>query len=480
MCIRDRYMGIVDFENRQQPMRSHPPTTSPYAPYDEKMNKEVMSGAWAEYRFVKGPNIMERVRPWGEGVKTHKGKGVWHYYKSTTTGPRPECEGIDDGGQKFAGVNFATQDYLSLGGNQRIKDECIKTVREYGVHSGGSPAAMGRSKYYHALCNEISDFLGTKSTILYATGWLAGYGGISALVRPYDYIIMDKLAHNCLQEGSFIATQNVFMVRHLDNRAIEEKLKEIREKDQENGIMVVTEGLFSMDSDTPNLGELQKICKKYNAILFLDMAHDFGVMGENGRGAWENMGLEDKSNVIFMGAGSKVMCTNFGFVSCIDENVIEYIKLFSTALMFTNAVSPVQATSALTSLKIVRSPEGRQLRKKVIDNSTYVREKLNQHGIQTLGSPSPIVPVMIGDEKIIRVLARFLLDHGILANPMEFPAVPYGTARFRLQVQAGHTKQHLDFFVDAIVKGLAEAKRVVAKIMAEPAPEAVPEQRPRL
>eukprot|EP01017_Pseudomicrothorax_dubius_P027902 TRINITY_DN3270_c0_g1_i1.p1 TRINITY_DN3270_c0_g1~~TRINITY_DN3270_c0_g1_i1.p1 ORF type:complete len:461 (-),score=105.90 TRINITY_DN3270_c0_g1_i1:82-1464(-) len=454
-------------------------TTSPYAPYEEKMTKDVMTGAWIEYRFVKGANIFDRVRPWGQGVLDHKDKGVWHYYKSTTTGPRPECEGMDDGGRRFGGVNFATQDYLSFGGHPLIKEECIKTIEEYGVHSGGSPAAMGRSKYYQTLCNEISEFLGTKSTILFATGWLAGYGIISALVRPYDYIVMDKLAHNCLQEGALIATRNLFVARHLDNKNFEEKLKEIREKDTENGILVVTEGLFSMDSDTPNLAELQKICKQYNATLLIDMAHDFGVMGKNGRGAWEDQGLEDKSNVIFMGAGSKTLCTNLGFVSCADENVIEYVKCFSTALMFTNAVSPVQATSALTALRLLRGEEGHQARRNVIQNATYLRERLNSFGIKTLGSPSGLVPVMIGDEKVIRILARILLDKGILANPMEFPAVPYGTARFRLQIQAGHTKAHLDHFVDTIVRGLADAKTILAKILEKgeattPAPEAIP------
>jgi glycine C-acetyltransferase len=258
------------------------------------------------------------------------------------------------------------------------------------------------------------------------------------------------------------------MVKHLDNKAVEEKLKEIREKDQENGILYITEGLFSMDSDTPNLGELQQICKKYNATLFLDMAHDFGVMGEEGKGAWENFKIEDKSNVIFMGAGSKTLCSNLGFVSCVQEEIIEYIKVFSTAIMFTNAVSPVQATSALTSLKIIRSPEGKQLRKRVLENATYLREKLNAVGIKTLGSPSPVVPVMIGDEKLIKVLARLMLDNGVLTNPMEFPAVPFGTARFRLQLQATHTKAHLDHFVEVIVRCLERSKQILKVIMDRP------------
>lgn len=132
-------------------------------------------------------------------------------------------------------------------------------------------------------------------------------------------------------------------------------LKEVREKDPNNAILVVTEGLFSMDSDSPDLKAYQQICKQHNAYLLIDCAHDFGHIGENGRGFWEVQGLTDLSNVLLLGTGSKCLSTNIGFVGCNDTRVIEYLKYYSTAYMFTNAINPVQAATSLANLRILRS-----------------------------------------------------------------------------------------------------------------------------
>ncbi len=187
---------------------------------------------------------------------------------------------------------------------------------------------------------------------------------------------MDTLCHNCLQEGANAATGNIYKFPHLNHDKMVEYLQKIRAKDTENGILVVTEGLFSMDSDSPDLNAMQKVCKKYNAFLLIDSAHDFGNMGEKGKGVWELQGLEDKSNCIFIGTGSKCLSTNIGFVGCDYSNVLEYFKYFSTAYMFTNAINPVQAATSLSNLRIIRSELGAQKRKQVLENYDYLRAKL--------------------------------------------------------------------------------------------------------
>jgi glycine C-acetyltransferase len=131
-----------------------------------------------------------------------------------------------------------------------------------------------------------------------------------------------------------------------------------------------------MDSDTADLVLIQQICKKYKAFLLIDCAHDFGSMGENGRGTWELQGLKDKSNVILLGTGSKTLSTNIGFIGCDDPNVIEYLKIYSTAYMFTNAINPIQTATSLANLRILNSELGKQLRKKVIENYKYLRTNL--------------------------------------------------------------------------------------------------------
>lgn len=132
----------------------------------------------------------------------------------------------------------------------------------------------------------MADFWGVKSILIYSAGWLAGFGVIKGLVKEDDYVIMDQLSHNCLQEGAYAATKNVVKFPHLNHAAMVEALIKTRETNPDNAILVVTEGLFSMDSDTPDLVETQKICKKYNAFLLIDCAHDFGCMGDGGKGCW--------------------------------------------------------------------------------------------------------------------------------------------------------------------------------------------------
>ena len=158
--------------------------------------------------------------------------------------------------------------------------------------------------------------------LIFPTGWMSGFAAIESLIRPWDYVIMDHVSHNCLQEGAIAATKNLFKFEHLNQNEMERILRETRQKDSRNAILVVTEGLFSMDADSPDLIYYQQVTKKYDAYLLIDCAHDFGHLGPNGKGAWEAQGLSDFSNVIMCGTGSKCLSTNIGFVGCRDLKII--------------------------------------------------------------------------------------------------------------------------------------------------------------
>jgi len=407
--------------------------------------------SWVNYFRVQGKDMFKRTHIMKEPVDKQKQSQLWLYFKSTMTAPKNECKGHDLYGNVFEGPSFASQDYLGLSSDPGLIEEVTRVTKEYGVHSGGSPLAFGSSKYYNQLQKELADFWGyPKSTniILYPTGWMSGFGVIKGLVRDYDHIVMDKLAHNCLQEGARASTENIHYTKHLDVKEMEDEIRTIRTNEPDVGIFVITESLFSMDSDSPNLVEIQKVCKKYDAFLLIDCAHDTGVIGEKGLGFMEVQGLKDRSNVILLGAGSKVLCTNVGWVGCHDEDVIEYLRYFSSPYMFSNAISPIQAAGALYNLRLVRSPTGLALRKKVMDNILYLRKKLNSLGYKVTGNPSPIVPLLVGGEIKCRLVARIMLNRGVIVNGIEFPVVPKGGARLRLQVMASHTKENLDKLID--------------------------------
>jgi len=414
---------------------------------------------------TKGIDLFGRTHPINQSIDIQKKYQLWLYFKTAMTTPSATTKGHDIYGNVFEGPNFATQDYLGLASNQSTKEVALQVTKEFGIHSGGAALAFGTHPYYLDFQREISDFWGVKSSIIYSTGWMAGYGVIKGLVKPWDHIIMDRLAHNCLQEGAKAATKNVHITEHLSEQAMINKLKEIRETDKENAILVVTESLFSMDSDTPDLALLQREAKKYQAFLLIDMAHDLGGVGKKGLGALENQNITDLSNVIVMGSGSKTLSSNIGFVGCNDEKVIEYLRYFSPPYMFSNVVAPPQCAVALHNLRIVRSEEGEKLREKVMNNAIYLRKELTSRGYEVIGNPSPIVILLTGDELVSRVVSRLMLNCGVVVNGIEFPIVPKGKARLRLQLQAIHTQEHLDIFVSRFDECYKQGKTIVKNFL---------------
>jgi len=231
------------------------------------------------------------------------------------------------------GVNFASQDYLSLSAHSGIKATAKEVIERCGVHSAGSPALVGNTSYSVKLERKIAEFLRMEEVVLYPTGWAAGFGIIKGLVRSADHVVMDMLSHSCLQEGASAATNNIYQFRHLDNDYCRNILTKIRAKDKENGILVVTEGLFSMDSDTPDLVGLQQLCHEFNATLVVDVAHDLGCLGEDGRGHIGMQNMLGKIDIV-MGSFSKTFASNGGFVASKSRAVKEYLGFYSPSCTF--------------------------------------------------------------------------------------------------------------------------------------------------
>jgi glycine C-acetyltransferase len=428
----------------------------------ESMNEVValdpLTGSLREYRDPHGPDLFKRVEEFYTWQNLRRRYGYWPYSKSTDEAPQAICAAKDDAGRGFRGVNFASQDYLSLASHPAIKEAAKDAIDDYGVHSAGSAAFLGNTKYSLALQRTISEFLQLEHTVLYPTGWAAGYGVIRGLIRPDDHVVIDGLAHNCLQDGAIAATRNVYLHGHLNLQSARRHLKRIRARDTANGILVVTEGLFSMDSDTPDIGAMRDLCREYNATLMVDIAHDFGNIGEDGRG---HIGLQQMTGKvdIVMGSFSKTFASNGGFVSCNSPAVREYLRYFGSSGTFSNALSPIQSAIVLKAFEIVRSEEGRTLRADLMKNVLYLRDQLKAAGLEVVGDPSAIVSVKVGDEGLARLVSQRLPRLGAIANLVEFPAVAKGSARFRLQVMAGHSKENIDRLLGALQGAIQAAQQ---------------------
>lgn len=417
-----------------------------------------LTGTTRDFRDPAGPELLGRTAAFEAWRAARAEHGYWPYSRALHAAPGNETTITDATGQPAQGVNFASQDYLSLATSETLKRAAIEAITRFGVHSAGSSAVLGNTAESLALEAELGVFLQMPHVTLYPTGWAAGYGITKGLVRPNDYVVLDALAHNCLMEGANAATRNVSLFRHLDHGHLRQLLMRIRARDTHNAILVITEGLFSMDADVPDLAATQAICREHGATLVVDVAHDLGALGPGGTGSLGAQGLLGQVDLV-MGSFSKTFGSNGGFVASRESAVKQFLKVYSPSNTFSNALSPAQAAAVRAALGVVQSEEGERLRQRLMDNILSLRHELHAQGLTVMGEPSPIVPVLLGSEALARRAAKLLPDHGVLANQVEFPAVSEGRARFRLQVMAGHLTEQSRLAARGVAAAVAQAQQ---------------------
>ncbi len=412
--------------------------------------------AYDFYRPV-GRNLMKRTEEFYGWVEARRRTETWQYSRVLEAAPGNTATITNDLGKRTRGVNFNSQDYLSFNAHPAIREAAMRAMHDYGPHSAGSPMVLGNTKISDELERTLGELLQLEHLTLFSTGWAAGFGSVAGLVRQEDHIVIDRLAHACLQQGARAATKNVIRYEHLNVEAVRQHLREIRGRDTRNGILVITDGLFSVDADWPDLVTLQAICHEYDATLLVDVAHDLGAMGPGGTGVLGMQKLLGKVDLV-MGAFSKSFASNGGFLASNSPAVKQYVKMFGGSHMFSNALSPVQTAVVLKATQIIRSPEGEALRAKLFEAIHALRDELTRRGLTCMGSPSPIVPLLIGNEKLARISNRLLFDRGVLAFMVEFPVTPTGSSRFRLQVQASHTPEEAREAARIIDESIAESR----------------------
>jgi 7-keto-8-aminopelargonate synthetase-like enzyme len=413
-------------------------------------------GSVAQFARPRGPDLLTRNEPILAWVEQRLAAGVFPYARALMESPAARTTLRDGAGREATGVNFASQDYLSLSRHPAVTEAATRAAHDFGVHSAGSGMLSGNTRMSLRLQEELGDLLQAPEVMLFPTGWAAAFGTIIGLVRPYDHVVMDNLAHASLQQGAASATPQVHRHAHLDVAAAREIVSGIRAEDARCGILVVTEGLFSMDSDVGRILELQEMCRELSATLLVDVAHDLGASGPGGTGEVGAQGALGQVDLV-MGAFSKTFASNGGFLALHSPAARVAISGYGGSWTFSNALSPLQTAVVSEALRIVRSDEGEALRVRLLERITRLRALLADGGISCLGQPSAIVPVPLGSEVVARLASALLAERGVLANLAEFPAVASGTARFRMQVMADHSEADIDEAARAVVDAISEA-----------------------
>ena len=439
---------------------TEPEAENPYLWTRRAKSVGALDGSTRDFLTTPARNPMQRAEAfwrWNEQRIKHV---AFPFGKALASKPAATASLRYLDGRVYSGINFSSQEYLSLASHPRVQQAAIEAIARLGVHSAGSTALAGNVVDGDALEREIADWLHMPHVALFPTGWAAGYGVCRGLMRPNDHIEHDVLAHNCLQEGANAATKNVHLYRHLDVSHAHKQLQRIRAKDDINGILLVTEGIFSMDADSPDIAALQTLAHEYGALLVVDVAHDLGCSGPDGTGQIGVQGMLGKVDLV-MGAFSKSFASNGGFVATQSRAVKEYLRYYAPSNTFSNALSPPQIAIIRECIAIIRSREGQVRRDALFTSINALRSELQRHGLTVMGQASPIVPVLLGRDDVARVTSKLLTERGVLTNLVEYPAVSNNSARLRMQVMTDHTPAQCASAAAIIADAWAEAQQLI-------------------
>lgn len=361
-------------------------------------------------------------------------------------------------------VMLGSNNYMGLTGDERVIAGAREALDKYGTALTGSRLLNGTIDIHTQLESEIADWMGTGDSIVFTTGYQANLGALSALLQPGDTVICDAGDHASLLDGIALSGAKVRPFRHGRLDKLESMLD--RSQTDGGGVLVVVDGVYSMEGDIGDLPVIANLTKKYGARLMVDEAHAVGVLGERGAGSCELLDIEDKVD-LRMGTFSKSLASCGGFIAG-DADIIDFLRLHARSFLFTASAVPAAIGSALAAVRIAKTEEGRQLMARVLENAEYLWTSLNQADIRVVDPGmeladkygikpfTPIVPIVVGEDWEAALVWKELYDAGVYANVAMYPAVPRGGALLRTSVMATHERQHLDQAIEAIVK-VAEA-----------------------
>ena len=356
---------------------------------------------------------------------------------------------------------FGTNNYLGLTHHPDVI-EASKEASQYGTGSTGSRLTTGASFEAEELENNLSEFKGTESSLIFNTGYMTNLGVIYALAQENDIIFSDQLNHASIIDGTKISKAEVRIYNHKDTDDLENKIKEEKEKDIYSNFFIVSDGVFSMDGDIAPLPELVEIANKYDCCLIIDDAHATGVIGKTGKGTVEY--FKDKTGNdlspfvdLQIGTLSKALASEGGFV-CGKQVYIEYLINKSRPFIFSTALSPSTMASANAALNLLKENSTEYL-KNLNENTKLMRKLLNDAGLNIIDGETPIIPIIVGPADLSNRLSDELKKEGILVSAIRPPSVPKDMSRLRLTIMATHTKEEIEFTASTIIKIWNEMKK---------------------
>ncbi len=367
-----------------------------------------------------------------------KEKGIYPYFHELTSGQDTQVvmEGQDT-------VMIGSNNYLGFTSHPEVIKAGVEALEKYGTGCSGSRFLNGTLDIHHKLEEELAEFLHKEAVVTFSTGFQSNLGIISAIVGRNDVVLCDRENHASIYDACRLSFGQMLRYKHSDMEDLERILQGI---DESKGILIVTDGVFSMSGEICKLPEIVKLARKYGARIMVDDAHGLGVLGAHGRGTAEHFGLEDEVD-IYMGTFSKSLASLGGYMAT-TKKVAEYVKHSSRPYIFSASITPASVACARKALEILKREPERV--KALNDISAYMREGLKANNIDIIESTTPIIPIYTYDDEKTFVACKMLLERGVYVNPVVSPATPVGQSLLRTSYTATHTKEQIDYAIKQI------------------------------
>jgi 8-amino-7-oxononanoate synthase len=367
--------------------------------------------------------------------------GLYMYFE--VFGEREGCEAGEARLGKRRVLMFGSNDYLDLITHPKVKEAAAQAIRKYGSGCSGSRLLNGTLDLHIKLETELAAFTHKEAAVIFGTGFQANYATLSALTEKGDVMVCDHNLHASLVEGALRSPARTLRFRHNDLDHLERCLQNCSPDEK---ILLVSEGVFSMEGDIADLPGILRLAKPYGARVYVDEAHGIGVLGQTGAGAAEHLGVLDEIDIV-MGTFSKSLASVGGFIAA-DRAVIDYLKHTSRPFVFSASLPAASVAAVAAALQIMKKEPER--RHRLLRIANFLREELRARGFRVLPGETAIVPVVIQEEVDLCRLCRALLEDGIYINPVLRPAAAQNL--LRISCTAAHTEKHVERLVTALVR----------------------------
>jgi 8-amino-7-oxononanoate synthase len=367
--------------------------------------------------------------------------GLYPYFTEFSSGADSGEAEVAMGDRRI--LMFGSNNYLGLTTNPEVKAAAMEAVERYGTGCSGSRMLNGTMDLHVRLEEALARFMKREAALVFGTGFQTNLGALSTLAQKGDVIVADRNIHASILDGCLASFARTTRFRHNDMSDLEKVLESLQ---NDEGRLIVVDGVFSMEGDTANLQEIVRLARRYGARIYVDEAHAIGVLGARGRGTAEHFEVENEVDVV-MGTFSKSLASIGGFVAS-RRDVIEYIKHHSRAFVYSASLAPANAASVLKSLEIIEREPHR--RRRLLAMGTRLRRELAGLGFRLLDGITPIIPVVVDDEALVCRFFWELMAEGIYTNPVLAPAVSHSL--LRISCMATHTDEHAERLLESMYK----------------------------